>query len=294
MRKKVYARISRVLVLLLVAAMLPVYSFGAAGSLNSQIYNDFHMGQNYNVKLKIGKMPMYCCIECDDESDYDDDDDYDDDYDSDLPYIKSIKNSKPSVVKVCNFEGDGTDFYTELKGLKKGNAKITLKFSNGQQSILNVTVVAGSVGKSSVKAKKTIYKNTKKVKVVAKNVLKGDKIKLKIGKKTYTKKIKEAADSKTVTFKIKKPGFYGKKYTLSLVRKKKTIAKSRKYVYLSDTVYVGYTKKKVKWLKYWNDPDKKNKSSYSEQWVYYWGDETAYLYFNNKGVVTNWQIYENY
>ena len=101
------------------------------------------------------------------------------------------------------------------------------------------------------------------------------------------------------TYKVKitinKPGFYGKKYKLSLTRSGKTVASKSAYVYLSDTVYVGYTKKQVKWLTYWNSPDKKNTSAYSEQWCYDWdgdGLHDAYLYFNSKGKVTNWQIYD--
>ncbi len=282
MKRKLYSRLSAILSLLLVLTMMPVYAFGA--TLSDDIYNDFHLGKNYDVKLKVGAKAMYCCEECDYSSEEDADNEG-------YPYLTSVKNSNTSVVKVYPIDGDGSDMYFEMKGLKNGTAKVTVTFSTGDKSVF--TVYVGKVDKKSIiKAKGYIFKNSKKVKVSVTNVKKGDRIKLKIGNKTYTKKITKAAAKKTVTIKISKPGFYGKKYKLSLVRKGKTIASSKKYVYLSDTVYVGYTKKQVKWLIDWKDPDRINQSAYSEQWCYDWGDERAYLYFNNNGVVTNWQIFE--
>ena len=204
------------------------------------------------------------------------------------PEWESTKSSDKSVAKVTVDE-IFSDFIM-VKAKKAGETTITLKTSDYSTKIF-LTVKPGTPKIESVN---WIFKNTKNVKIKAKHVKKGDVIKLKIGKKTYTKKVTKDALETTVKIKIKKPGFYGKKYKLTLTRKGKDVAKESEYVYLSDTVYVGYSKKKVKWLVDWNDPDKKNYSAYSEQWCYDWdgdGLHDAYLYFRN-GKVSNWQIYD--
>ncbi len=202
--------------------------------------------------------------------------------------IASFSNSNKSVAKVSRY-----DYDYALKVVPKlpGKTVIKIKDVNGNTNKITLTV---KLGKAKVESTNWVYKNSKSVKVKAYNVKKGDVLKLKIGKKTYTKKIKKTAFETSVKFSIKKPGFYGKKYNLTLKRGGKVVAKESQYVYLSDTVYVGYTKKKVKWLVYWNDPDAKNYSAYSEQWCYDWSGDglyDAYLYFRN-GKVSNWQIFD--
>ena len=289
MKKKLYSRLAGVLALMLMLTMMPVYSFGATATLKDDIYNDFHLGKNYNVTFKVGKKPMYSCVECDYGEDYESDD---------YPYITSVKCSDSTIAKVYGLDGDGTDFYFELKGLKAGTATVTAKFSNGKKSVFYVTVgnaksknVNKNV-KSKIEAYNWIYKHTTKVFVDVKNPVKGDRIKLKIGNKTYTRKVTKTAKKLRVKIRISKPGFYGKKYNLALVRKGKTVAREVQYVFLSNYVHVGDTKSKVRWITYWNDPDKKNQYASGEQWCYDWGDVRAYLYFNNRGVVTNWQKFE--
>ncbi len=203
-----------------------------------------------------------------------------------MVFLEKVTTSNKSVVKITERDIRSFDFKT----VYAGKAKITVYDDEGRKSVINVTV---KQGKSKIESVNYIYKKTKSVKVKVTNALKGDVIKLKIGKKTYKKKITKKALKTTVKIKIKQPGFYGKKYKLTLVRKGKTVAKKSDYVYLSDTVYVGYTKKKVRWLTFWNAPRKKNYSAYSEQWCYDWngdGLHDAYLYFRN-GKVSNWQIY---
>ena len=63
MKRSLYSRISAVVALVLVLTMMPVYAFGA--TLSDDIYNDFHLGKNYDVKLKVGAKAMYSCEECD-------------------------------------------------------------------------------------------------------------------------------------------------------------------------------------------------------------------------------------
>ncbi len=203
--------------------------------------------------------------------------------------LKSVKSSNTKVAKISL--SDESENWAELQTKRAGKTTLTLKDADGVTTKIKLTV---KLGKSEVYSSKWIYKNTKNVKIKAENVQKGDVLKLKIGKKTYTKKIKKDALETSIKFKIKKPGFYGKKYKITLNRKGKVVAKESEYVYLSDTVYVGYTKKKVKWLTGWNSPDHKNISAYTEQWCYDWdgdGWTDAYLYFRN-GKVSNWQTSE--
>ena len=70
------------------------------------------------------------------------------------------------------------------------------------------------------------------------------------------------------------------------------LARENEYVYLSNTVHVGDSKKKVRWLASWSKPYRKNKYTNSEQWCYDWDDDPgmdAYLYFDSRGRVTGWQ-----
>ena len=205
--------------------------------------------------------------------------------------ITSAVCSDTSVLSIFEKE----DWNIGVRGKKAGKVIITVKAYNEEEDVTEtskIKVIVKDERKSEIEASNWVYKNTKKVTVKAKNVKKGDIIKLKIGGKTYKKKVKKTASKYKVKIKIRKPGFYGKKYKLTLNRKGKVIAKEKQYVFLSDTVYVGYTKKMVKWLVYWNDPYKKNRNSRGEQWCYDWDDQRAYLYFDNKGVVTDWQIFE--
>ena len=198
---------------------------------------------------------------------------------------------------VINSEWGGqisdTEMYLYVTGTKVGTSVLTVydDYDHSISASVHVTVVSDT---SSIESVDYIYKKTKTVKVRATNVVKGDIISFKIGKRTYNKKIKKTEDNANIKIKIKAPGFYGKKYKLTLVRKKKIVAKEIDYVYLSNRVTMGDTKKKVRWVTGWNSPVRKNVYAYSEQWCYDWDDDgitDAYLYFRNNKVV-NWHTYE--
>ena len=268
-------KIARILALVLVISVMPLYAPAYAASLPNDDFITFTNRGSYTLTLKAGDNPtLYCETE---------------DYDSYITvFLESVKSSNNKVVTPSLQYGDSS---FEITAKLPGTARLTVEDFDGRISYIDVTV---KQGKSTIETAKWVYKNTKKVTVKATNVVKGDKIKLKIGKKTYTKKITKTAQKASVKFKIKKPGFYGKKYNLTLIRKKKVVAKERDYVYLSNNVHVGDTKKKVKWLTSWNDPVKKNKTAYTEQWCYDWDEDgyhDAYLYFR-KGRVTDWSIYD--
>ncbi len=268
--RKIYTHLSRMLVLLVMLAMMPIYAFGATETMTYDSITNFDIGNNYDLTVKMGdEIWVYSY------GDYG--------YYADL---QSVTSSNPTVATTTL---DGSECFM-LKAKTVGSTTITARNADGRQSLIYVTV---KPGKATIESYYWIYKHTKTVTVKATNVVKGDKIKLKIGKKTYTKKVTKTAKNYKIKIKIKKPGFYGKKYRLALMRKGKTVAKEIDYVYLSNYVHVGDSKKKVRWLTNWNDPDEKNYTAYTEQWCYDWsgdGLNDAYLYFRD-GKVTNWQIY---
>lgn len=138
-----------------------------------------------------------------------------------------------------------------------------------------------------------ITSSSKNVKIKVWNVHKGDRIKIKIGKKTYTKKISKNYSKKTFKVKIKKAKA-GSKMTVWIVNKynQSLVGKDKCKVYKYNKVKLGMTKKQVKATADWATPKKKNYSAYSEQWCYDFngdGRYDAWLYFNNSGTVSNWQ-----
>lgn len=184
--------------------------------------------------------------------------------------------------------------YTIKIPIVKIGTKIYLKYTSAGTS-LSKTI---AVKKCSSKIETTYwtYKNSTKVRGRAKNVHKGDYIKVTVNGKTYKKKITKNANTLGFSINIKKPGKYGIRLTTSLYNKyNQYLASEKEYVYKGNTVYVGDTKSTVRWLTGWNDPVKKNYYTYEEQWCYDWsgdGIHDAYLYFRNNRV-TGWQIYDD-
>ena len=101
-----------------------------------------------------------------------------------------------------------------------------------------------------------ITKNSKKIKVKWDNFRPSDVIKLKIGKKTYSKKVK--TKSKTQYINIK-PSKAGTKYYIWIENKfKQRIAdKGTDVVYNGHTISIGMTKSQAKLITGWRYPDKK-------------------------------------
>lgn len=169
------------------------------------------------------------------------------------------------------------------------NVKFTLQ---GQSATKKIKILKGS---HSVYTPNYTYKDSTSVSVQVKNVHSGDKIKITVNGKNYYRTFKNTYKTITVDVNIKKPGKYGITMTTRLLNKfDQEMAKMSEYVYLSDTVHVGDSKSKVKWLTYWNDPDHINYYSTGEQWCYDWkyddGISDAYLYFDTNGKVTDWWI----
>lgn len=151
-------------------------------------------------------------------------------------------------------------------------------------------------GKSTLYTPYYTYKDTTSVPVEVTNAHSGDKLIITINGRSFYRTIKQSYSKITPSVAIKKTNKYGIKMTVKLLNKfGQELASYNDYVYHSDTVHVGDTKAKVRWLTGWNDPVRKEYYSYGETWCYDWDDEEgedAYLYFDADGKVTDWWIIE--
>ncbi len=132
-----------------------------------------------------------------------------------------------------------------------------------------------------------VYRSSNSVTVRLFNPAKGAVLKVKVGKKTYTKKIRN--NKKKVKVKIRKTA-YGKKVTLKLYYKGKQIGRDdcshgEDRVLYAKKIKKGMTKKQVKYLYYWGPP--RSKSSASGGWSYWHYSDGSYVAFKN-GRVWSW------
>lgn len=191
----------------------------------------------------------------------------------------------------------GKDYVVSYQNNKKiGTATVTMTGIGLYQGKI---VKKFSIKRATKVKLNNVYKNTKRITGKVTNVVKGDKIQLKIGGKTYVKKVKKAAKSLKFTFKVPSQT-YGKKYTVKVLdgKKKKVASKSSK-VWYSNKLKLGQTKKQVKLNPNWGSPSWVNKYNYgsgaTEQWVYEYYDsdgyatDWSYLYFRG-GRLVSWTL----
>ena len=164
--------------------------------------------------------------------------------------------------------------YSEFKfkvPVKKIGTKIQYTINYKGASI----VLKGKIEKpkTSLSVQK-ITKKSKRIKVTARNVHKGDVIKVKIGKKTYKYKLKSNKNKVTHKFKIKRSKA-GKKITVTVVNKYNQKLTSRSsIVYYAMKVKKNMTKKQCKLVPGWAHPCR----------VYGWQNwETWWYDTNNDG-----------
>ena len=149
----------------------------------------------------------------------------------------------------------------------------TVKWTRNGNSSLNY----------DVKDYTPIYRYSKRVTVKLKRAQPGSVVKLKIGKKTYSKKVHS---KKSVKIKIKKPK-YGKEVTVWVTYKGKLIgvddSDNYPHVWYGKKIKRGMTKKQVKYT--WGSPD--NKGSSSGGWSYWYWNDGSYVAFK-RGKVKDW------
>lgn len=147
----------------------------------------------------------------------------------------------------------------------------------------NASVING--GNFGIHIRNHITRKTKKVRVEAENVHKGDVIILKIGKKKYKKKIKKDASYYNCKFKIKKNKI-GKKVTVSLVNKyNQTLTSHKEIVYYSTKLKKGMKRKYCKYVPGWEHP---HSDYYDGKEYMWWYQDGSWLVFNKRGKLTSW------
>lgn len=117
---------------------------------------------------------------------------------------------------------------------------------------------------------------------------KGDKLKIKIGSRTYTKKLKSNKKKQKISIKIKKAAA-GSKIKITLFDKygAKKGAESG-MVYYGNSIYVGMSARNAE-LTTWGRPVRRNNwGTGYEQWVFESANSTVYAYIKN-GKVFNLQ-----
>ena len=130
-----------------------------------------------------------------------------------------------------------------------------------------------------------VYGYSNSITVKLERVLKGSVLKVKIGNKTYKKKLNNT--KKKVTIPIKSHPV-GSKITFKVVYKNKVIGKKestgKTYVYYTDRMRTGLTTQQVRYTYGWGSPS----GSGSVAGVLYWYySDGSYIVFRN-GVVNSW------
>lgn len=214
-------------------------------------------------------------------------------YIEDETYAYTGKPIKPKVI--ANKFKQGIDFdvsYSNNVNQGKGTVLITGKGLYG--GTIKLTFRIKRLTALKVKA---VYQGTKKIICTVSNAVIGDKVTLKIGNKSYTKKVNKR--NSRYIFKVPKQK-YGKKYAIAVRSKSGSLLKSKSTkVWYTNKLRTGQTKKQVRYNPNWGAPSYKNVySGYSgrqETWAYeYYASygnwyNTAYLYFRN-GRLTGWSL----
>lgn len=126
---------------------------------------------------------------------------------------------------------------------------------------------------------KNIYAKNKYVKGYLRGAIKGEKIVVKVGKKTYSATVNKT--SKKYPFKIyignHKPGITVKTYLRTAT--KDTVFTSSDTLYYAYKIKKGFTKKQVKWTKTWGSPS--DTASAANGWSYWYYDDGSEIDFKN-------------
>lgn len=185
------------------------------------------------------------------------------------------------------------------KAGKKGNFSIKIKPQKpGTKITVSVKTKEGYTGKETFKIKKPkgsidltkyVYRDSTSLSCKITNASKGDKIIVKIGSKTFTKKITSNKKKQNVKISIK-PESAGQKITLTFYDKyKNKKGSATSMVYIGKTIYVGMSISDVV-LTTWGKPVRKNSYGGMLQWIFKDSYSTLYVYIEN-GVVTSLQRY---
>lgn len=257
-------------------------------------------GHQINFSAKVGDTVQFVLI---------DKDGYIYTYNKKVPNIEPdiyIDNVDTSSKKISGETSSGASVTIKVgkkkfttKAGKKGNFSIKIKPQKpGTKITVSVKTKEGYTGKETFKIKKPkgsialtkyVYRDSTSLSCKITNASKGDKITVKIGNKTYTKKITSGKKTQNVKISIK-PDSAGQKITLTYCDKyKNKKGSSLGMVYIGKTIYVGMSISDVV-LTTWGKPVRKNSYGGMLQWIFKDSYSTLYVYIEN-GVVTSMQRY---
>lgn len=174
------------------------------------------------------------------------------------------------------------------KGKANKSGKYTIKIKQakvGTKIKVSVVTPEGYTGSKTVKVKlaygyvsvpKYIYKTSSQVSVKVQKGQKGDKIKVNVGGKIYTKTLKKTKKTQNVSVGISTAAA-GTGVVVQLTDKFGKIKSTyHDMVYFGDTIYVGMTAEEA-CLTTWGTPQRNNWGG-TIQWVYRSGSTTLYAY----------------
>lgn len=179
---------------------------------------------------------------------------------------------------------------------KDGSFSVKIKpQKTGTKVTVSVKTKDGATGTETTKIKKAqgtislskiIYRDSGKISFKVTGAYKGDIVTVKVGGKSYKKKLKSAKRSQKVTFSIR-PAAAGTKVKVTYsdrFKKKKSSISS--VVYYGNTIYVGMSSTDA-CLTTWGKPRRKNYYGGSwAQWVFVSGKSTLYVYVQDGKVVS--------
>ena len=155
---------------------------------------------------------------------------------------------------------------------------------------VTVSVSAGGMTKTRVyKVKRympdvemgTVYSTETKAYITLSDLTKGDVLKLKIGNKTYKKKVKKSVSKLDWNPKISRPKA-GSRIRLTIVNRfKQKLGTYKDKVYSDYKVRMGMTKREVRLVPGYESPDSKSSGSGITYYSYTHGHKTKTIWFDN-------------
>lgn len=181
------------------------------------------------------------------------------------------------------------------KARKDGSFSVKIKpHKTGTKVTLFVKTKEGAYGKKTTKIKKakgtiriskTVFRDSGKVLCKVTGAYKGDIVTVKVGNKTYMKKINSNKRRQTVTVSIGSAVAGSKVMAIYSDRFKKRKDYASDMVYFGNSIYIGMSSTDA-CLTTWGRPTRRNYYGGNwEQWVFVSGGSTLYVYVQDGKVV---------
>lgn len=194
----------------------------------------------------------------------------------------TVKAGKKTYKTTAKKDGS---FSVKIKPQKAGT-KITVSVKT-KKGATGTETTKVKQAKGTISLSRLIYRDSGKISFKVTGAYKGDIVTVKIGGKTYKKKLKSEKRTQKVTVSIH-PASAGSKVKVTYsdrFKKKKNYTAS--VVYFGNAIYVGMSAKDA-CLTTWGKPRRKYRYGNVEQWVFVSKRSTLYVYVQG-GAVTSMQ-----